>query len=57
MNNKPEPRTRPIQLRLDVKATLDKLKIHKRETYCDVIERLILKVENYEGLTLEELKK
>ncbi len=39
-----------IQIREDVKTTLDRMKIFKRETYNDVLERLI---EDLKGLNDE----
>ena len=42
---KKESNTAIVALKKEVKAKLDKLKVHPRETYNDVIERAIAKEE------------
>jgi predicted CopG family antitoxin len=49
--------TTTIQLSTDVKRTLEAMKIHPRETFNDVLERLVEDVRELDGGTLVEVEK
>jgi predicted CopG family antitoxin len=48
--------TTTIQLSTDVKRTLEAMKIHPRETFNDVLERLVEDVRELDGRTLVEVE-
>jgi predicted CopG family antitoxin len=48
--------TTTIQLNTDVKRTLETMKIHPRETFNDVLERLVEDVRELDKRTLAEVE-
>ena len=44
------PATEPIRVRRETKEELNRLKVHPRETYDDVITRLIEEYKRYKGI-------
>jgi predicted transcriptional regulator len=48
--------TTTIQLSSELKRTLEGLKIHPRETYSDVVERLIEDLKELDKATLAEIE-
>ena len=48
--------TTTIQLSTDIKRTLERMKIHPRETFSDVVERLVEDVRELDKDTLAEIE-
>jgi predicted CopG family antitoxin len=49
--------TSTIQLSTEIKRTLESMKIHPRETFNDVLERLVEDVRELDAETLAEVEK